>query len=299
MVFDVLRSAFKSIAERVKYRELSESELRPLIDDLVIEMVSADVALEVAEGMAAALLKELTGSRIERGAKVEDVVREALMKTIVKMMPAPPDVVSMARERCGSTPFKIVFFGINGVGKTTTIAKVAHLLKRSGVSVVIAAADTYRAGAQEQLEIHASRVGVPIIKGRYGSDPASVAHDAIEHARAKGFCAVLIDTAGRMHVDKDLMEEMKKIVRVSKPDMKILVVDALTGNDAVEQAKRFHEEIGVDGFIVTKADADSKGGSVLSVSAVTGKPILFLGTGQGYGDLQRFSPEEYARALLS
>lgn len=299
MVFGVLRDALRGVVDRVKYRELKESELRPVLEDLTLELVSADVALEVAEGLTARLLKELTGTRVERGASAEEVVKGALKRVIVEMLPKPPDIVSMASARCGSgSPLKVVFFGINGVGKTTTIAKVAHMLRKAGISVAIAAADTYRAGAQEQLEIHAKRVGVPIIKGRYGSDPASVAHDAIEHARARGICVVLIDTAGRMHVDVDLMEEMKKIVRVSKPDLKILIVDALTGNDAVEQARRFHEEIGMDGFIVTKADADSKGGAVLSVSAATGRPILFLGVGQGYDDLAPFSPESYVSSLL-
>ncbi|MCX8195601.1 MAG: hypothetical protein N3F67_00730 [Acidilobaceae archaeon] len=141
-------------------------------------------------------------------------------------------------------------------------------------------------------------MGVPLLRGRYGSDPASVAHDAIEHARAKGICAVLIDTAGRMHVDKDLVEEMKKIVRVSRPDLRVLVVDALTGNDAVEQARGFHSHVGVDAVIVAKADADTKGGAVLSVAYVTGKPILFLGTGQSYEDLEPFSPEKYVNSIL-
>ncbi|MEN3000171.1 MAG: signal recognition particle-docking protein FtsY [Acidilobaceae archaeon] len=299
MVFDLLKNTFSALAEKVKYRDIGEEELRGVLEELVMDMVAADVALEVAEGIAQHVQRELRGAKVARGERADKLILGAVRRRVLSYFRPSPELVSGVKQKCSRRePYVIVFFGINGVGKTTTIAKVAQRLKREGIGVVIAAADTFRAGAQEQLEVHARRVGVPLLKGRYGSDPASVAHDAIEHARAKGLCAVLVDTAGRMHVDKDLLEEMRKIVRVSKPDLRVLVVDALTGNDAVEQAKNFNEYVGIDAVIVSKADADVKGGTILSVAYVTGKPILFLGTGQSYEDLEQFSPEKYVDTIL-
>jgi fused signal recognition particle receptor len=211
-----------------------------------------------------------------------------------------PDLVEEAKRLCseGKGPLKIVFLGVNGVGKTTTIAKIAYLFKKSGMTPVIAAADTFRAGAQEQLKIHASRLGIPIVTGRYGADPASVAYDAVAHASSKGFCVVLIDTAGRMHTDRDLVDELRKIIRVVKPHYKVLVLDALTGNDAVEQARFFDEAVGVDMVILTKIDADAKGGGALSVAYSIRKPIAYVGVGQDYGDLKRFDAEWFIERIL-
>jgi len=299
LVFDLLRGAFSNLIERVKYRTLSERELRAVIDNIVLDMVSADVALDVAEDIASSVIKELSNIKIERGTGIEKVIVNALKYKILQLFEKPPDILSSIRSKCSRRePYVIVFFGINGVGKTTTIAKIAYMLKNNGITPILAAADTFRAGAQEQLEVHAHRINIPVIKGKYGSDPASVAHDAIEYARARNICAVLIDTAGRMHVDYDLMGEMRKIVKVSKPDLKILVVDALTGNDAVEQARKFNEEVGVDAVIVAKVDADVKGGTILSVAAVTGKPILYIGLGQKYEDLEPFNIEKYVDTIL-
>ena len=210
----------------------------------------------------------------------------------------PLDLVAEARSRSPENPLRIVFFGVNGVGKTTTIAKFAYMFRRNGITPVIAAADTYRAGAQEQLRRHAEKLGVPFIGGRYGADPASVVYDAIEYARARGYRVILADTAGRMHTDRDLMEELRKITRVAKPDYRALVVDALTGNDAVEQARFFDGAVGIDFIVLTKVDADVKGGTALSVAAVTGKPILFVGTGQRYEDLELFDPKRYAEKIV-
>jgi len=192
----------------------------------------------------------------------------------------------------------IVFVGINGTGKTTTIAKIAQLLMRKRYSVILACSDTYRAGSIEQLEEHAERLGVRMIKHKYGADPAAVAYDAINHARAHGVSAVLIDTAGRIQTDRNLMNELAKIKRVINPDLTILTVDALTGNDAVMQAEEFHKSVGIDGTILTKVDADVKGGAALSVTYVTGKPIVFIGTGQKYEDLEEFDPQRFTQMIL-
>ncbi len=296
----VINKAVKSLASKALEKTLTEEDIDEVLEELKIELLENEVAFEVAEALADKVKSRLVGLNVKRGAKVEKIVLDAFRDALFEILGQPgPDLVEEAKKRCGKDrPLVVVFLGVNGTGKTTTIAKLAYLMKNSGITPVLAAADTFRAGAQEQLEVHASKVGVPVIKGRYGSDPASVAFSAIEYARARNYCAVLVDTAGRMHVDYDLMGEMRKIVRVSKPDYKVLVVDALTGNDAVEQAGKFNEEVGVDGFVVTKADADVKGGVAVSVAAVTGKPILYLGVGQRYEDLVRFEPEKLVKSIL-
>ena len=202
------------------------------------------------------------------------------------------------KKRGMKEPFVVVFVGVNGTGKTTTIAKIAKLLIKNGYSIVLACSDTFRAGAIEQLEEHAKRLGTRMIKHKYGSDAAAVAFDAVQYAKTRGINIVLIDTAGRMQTDVNLMNELGKIKRVINPDLTILTVDALTGNDAVFQAEEFHKNIGIDGTILTKVDADIKGGAALSVSYVTGKPILFVGTGQDYKDLQNFNPELFTQIIL-
>ncbi|MEM4463116.1 MAG: signal recognition particle-docking protein FtsY, partial [Fervidicoccaceae archaeon] len=210
------------------------------------------------------------------------------------------DLVNAAFQKCEERkePFVVVFMGVNGVGKTTSIAKIAYMVKKRGMTPLIVAGDTFRAGSQEQLETHANRLGVPIIKAKYGSDSASVGFDSIVYAKKRNLCLILLDTAGRMHIDRDLIEELKKVVRVVNPDLKLLVVDSLTGNDAVEQSITYDREIGVDGFILTKADADTKGGSALSIAMETGKPIFYVGTGQKYEDLRPFSREWLISTLL-
>ena len=303
-MFEGLRRAFsravQAISRRVAERELREDDVNPIVEELVLDLVENEVAFDVAEEIASRVRERLVGLRVPRGSDVEAIVRKAFKEAILEVLGGNgPDLVEEARRACGrGRPLVVVFLGVNGTGKTTTIAKLAYKMREAGVTPVLAAADTFRAGAQEQLAVHAKRLGVPLVSGRYGADPASVAFDAVEYARARNYCVVLVDTAGRMHVDYDLMGEMRKIVRVVKPDYKVLVVDALTGSDAVEQARRFNEEVGVDGSVVTKVDADVKGGVALSVAAVTRRPILYLGVGQGYGDLVRFNPEELVERLL-
>jgi len=194
-------------------------------------------------------------------------------------------------------PFLIIFLGFNGTGKTTTMAKIANLLIKNDLSVVFAAADTFRHASIEQLEEHGKNLGVKVIKHKYGSDPAAVIFDAVNYAKSKSIDVVLADTAGRTHIDKNLMEELKKIVRVNKPDMKILVIDSTSGNDVVEQARRFNE-VNVDAVILTKWDVDEKGGTAISVAYAIKKPIIFLGTGQSYEDLKPFNVDEYLSEIL-
>jgi len=207
-------------------------------------------------------------------------------------------LMAIEEKRKKGEPYVIVFVGINGTGKTTTIAKLVQFLTKKGYSVVLACSDTYRAGSIEQLEEHAKRLGVRMIKHEYGADPAAVAYDTVNHAKAHGTNVVLIDTAGRIQTNRNLMNELAKIKRIVNPDMTILTVDSLTGNDAIMQAEEFHKSVGIDATILTKVDADVKGGSALSVTYVTKKPILFIGTGQKYEDLEEFKPEKFLELIL-
>jgi len=195
-------------------------------------------------------------------------------------------------------PVTIVFTGINGVGKTTTIAKLARYFEDRGLSTVLANGDTYRAGANEQLGEHADRLGKKLIAHDQGSDPAAVLYDGVEYAEANDIDVVLVDTAGRLHTSNDLMAQLAKIDRVVDPDMTLFVDEAVAGQDATNRAEEFDDAAAINGTILAKADADSQGGAAISIAHVTGKPVLFLGTGQGYDDIERFDPDVLVDRLL-
>ena len=234
--------------------------------------------------------EELRYASFDRG-KINEMVESVLKNAISHVLKSSEiDFMDYIRKS-QKKPIVIMFVGVNGSGKTLAIAKIATLLRKNGISRVMAAGDTFRAGAIEQLSIHADKVGVKIVKHGSGADPAAVAYDAIDHAKAKRKDVVLLDTAGRVQTNINLMDEMAKIKRVAKPDLIIFVGDALSGNDAVEQAKRFNEVVGIDGVILTKVDTDAKGGSALSVAYTIGKPLLFIGVGQGYEDHIPFEPQ--------
>ncbi|MEM1611243.1 MAG: signal recognition particle-docking protein FtsY [Sulfolobales archaeon] len=302
-IFSSIRSSIaKGISEAIgsiATKEIRYEDVLKVSEELIIKLVEADVAYEVAEEIIRGVAKRLDGTRIGRFEDLEVFVGEKLRETIRDILRRgvwEGDLISMARSR---KPFKIVFMGVNGVGKTTTIAKVARYLSKNGLKVLVVAGDTFRAGAQEQLAIHCSRLGIPLFRGKYGSDPGAVVFDAIRHAEKSGYDVVLIDTAGRQHTDRDLMEEIKKIIRISRPDLRVLVLDSLTGNDAVNQAKEFDKHVGVDIAILTKLDANATGGSAISIIASIGKPIAFIGVGQGYDDLRRYDPEEILSKIFS
>lgn len=277
----------------VSHKTISEKDIDDILFELEMALLEGDVAIEVAEKIVNSVKEDLVGRKIRRRSDVADFTKEALKNAISEILNVEtPDINELLiNSRETGEPLKLMFVGINGTGKTTTIAKVATHFIEKGYTPVIAAADTFRAGAIEQITHHADKIGVKIIKHQKGADPAAVAFDAVAHARAKGKELVLVDTAGRMQTNTNLMDEMKKIKRVIKPDMIIFVGDALTGNDAVEQAQKFDDAVGVNGIILTKADADAKGGAALSIGYVIQKPILFLGLGQSYGDIMEFKPE--------
>lgn len=300
-MFQKLREGLKGLVEKVSTTQLRAEQIRPIMQDFKLNLIENDVAVSVAEHIGAEMEKTLDGVQVKRLEDRKQMAKDSLRNVLLQILTPQEkiDFLGLAeKKRSLKEPFVVVFVGINGTGKTTSIAKVATLLMKRGYSVVLACADTYRAGSIEQLEEHAKRLGVRIIKHTYGADPAAVAYDAISHAKAHGINVVLIDTAGRIQTDKNLMNELTKIKRVIKPDLTILTVDSLAGNDAVTQAEEFHKSVGIDGTILTKVDADVKGGSALSVTYVTKKPILFIGTGQRYDDLEEFKPEQFTQMIL-
>lgn len=299
-MFNKLRQAFSTIIDKIAYTELSEKDIERIRDDIIFSLVESDVAFEVAETIVNELKRRVSGLKVQRGVNKRAIITEEVRKILLEILTKGGDIdlISLIKRRREGKPFIILFLGPNGHGKTTTIAKIAKYLMERGFKVAVAAADTFRAGAIEQLERHANKLGIKVIKHKYGADPAAVAFDAIRYAERHSIDVVLIDTAGRLQSDPNLMEEMKKIKRVSKPDLSIFVGDALTGNDALDQALRFNENVGIDGAILTKIDADVKGGAAISIAYATQKPIIFIGTGQNYDDLEKFNPEKYVKILL-
>ena len=300
-MFRKLREGLSGLVDKISTTELKAEQLRPILQDFKLNLVENDVAVSVADHICDELEKRLDNVQVKRLEDKKLIVKNSLRQVLLETMTTNEKIDLLARmekKRELNEPLILVFVGINGTGKTTSIAKVAKLLMKNGYSVVLACSDTYRAGSIEQLEEHARRLNVRIIKHTYGADPAAVAYDAINHAKAHGINAVLIDTAGRIQTDRNLMNELAKVKRVINPDLTILTVDSLTGNDAVMQAEEFHKSVGIDGTILTKVDADIKGGSALSVTYVTKKPVVFIGTGQKYEDLQEFKPEQFTLMIL-
>ena len=285
---------FARFTERFTSSKITKSQVEEIFVELEIILLENNVALEVVDKIKSILFDKLVNTEA-RKSNLQAKVISSLKEAISLVMQDPPNLLNLVKSK--SEPYVILFFGINGSGKTTSVAKTAHYLKQNNISCVLAAADTFRAASIEQLESHAQRLQVPIIKSKYGADPAAVAFDAISYAKKHHIKTVLIDTAGRMYTKENLMKEMEKIVRVSKPDLKLFVGEAITGNDATSQAKTFAESVGIDGIILTKADVDDKGGAALSVSHITGKPIFFMGVGQSYNDLKPFKKEEIMQHL--
>jgi fused signal recognition particle receptor len=300
-LFEKLKSGIGSVVEKISKTELTGKDLENMLQELKTTLAENDVAYPVAERICDGIRQRAPSIQVgrlgDRRQPVAAIVREVILD-VLKGSGEASFFEKINTKRQAHEPAVIVFVGINGTGKTTTVAKIAYLLKKRGYSVVIACADTFRTGSIEQLEEHARRIDVKTIKHTYGADAAAVAFDSINHARANGINAVLIDTAGRMQTKRNLLEEMKKIIRVASPDFVMLVVDSLTGNDAAEQGRSFSESVKIDGVTLTKLDADARGGSAISLAAVIGKPVIFAGTGQAYEDLISFDPATIVNRII-
>ena len=285
----------------IKEKSISEDDVEDILFELELGLLEADVAMDVSSVVVESVKNDLVGQKIKRSSDIEEYTYEALKNAVAKIIDIEgKSMTELLEEKVAQgEPLVVMLVGINGTGKTTTIGKLSNYYIKKGYTPVIAASDTFRAGAIEQVQYHADNLGVKLIKHEKGSDPAAVAFDAVQHAKAKGKELVLIDTAGRMQTNTNLMDEMKKIRRVSKPDLVVFVGDSLTGNDATEQARKFNEAIDIDGVILTKADADSKGGAALSVGYVIKKPILFLGMGQSYDDIKEYDPDWMLEQIFS
>jgi fused signal recognition particle receptor len=262
--------------------------------------MESDVATEVIDSIKSDLKKKLIGTKVNKK-EIEKFVKQSLIQSISSLFDSVEKIDLLSKitsKKNSSEPYIIMFVGINGTGKTTTLAKFAYLLQKSKFSVVVAAADTFRAGAIEQLKEHTSRLNLKIVAQNYGSDPAAVARDAVLYAKSHKIDCVLVDTAGRMQTSKNLMDQIEKITKVVNPDFKIFVGDSLAGNDVVNQAKEFHKHIKFDASILTKSDADARGGAALSIVKVTSTPVLYVGVGQEYKDLKTFDKELFLETVF-
>ena len=282
--------------------KLGEADIDNFTEQLMLTLLQSDVSYETTEKFISSLKETLKNSTFEsRNIRkgVSDCVRSELSKILNEGIPKE-QLLEMVKNRLssGMRPVSIMFLGPNGTGKTTTMAKIAYMFKKNGISSVFSASDTFRAAAIEQTSFHASKIGMPVIKGSYGADPASVAFDAIEYAKAHGSDTVLIDTAGRQETNKNLLNEIKKMERVAKPDITIYVGESTAGNRIAEQVTEFLKYIKIDGIVLTKLDCDAKGGNAISLSDVTGLPIFFFGIGEGYEELTEFSPSFIIDSLV-
>ena len=300
-MFEKLKSGLTGFTNKISQKELSDKDVTQILDEFLLVLVENDVAYSVAKRICDNLQIKLKQIQVKRFSDSTGAAKGVLRDVLGELLQGSGDAKFFETlNRCKNEhrPAIVLFVGVNGTGKTSSIAKIGHLLLANGFSVILAAADTYRTGSIEQIEEHARRIGIRTIKHDYGGDAAAVAFDAANYAKAHSINVVLIDSAGRMQTNKNLLEEMKKIARVARPDLTVLVVDALTGNDAVEQGRIFSEAVTIDGVILTKLDADAKGGSAISMATIIGKPIFFAAVGQNYEDLIPFNPDQMVSKIV-
>ncbi len=300
---DKLKFSFSTRARAAVFKKvkLSCSDIDNFADALTFSMLQADVSYETTALFSEQIKKELSDAEFSSKdvkAPLYAYVKKALLGILKK--PGSLDFMSFMLERAkaGQLPVKVLFIGANGTGKTTTIAKIAYMLNKNGITSVLSASDTFRAAAIEQTEHHAKALGMPVIKSAYGADPASIAYDAVAYAKAHGIQAVLIDSAGRQETNKNLINELKKIARVVSPDLVIYVGESTSGSAIVNQINEFSKFIKIDGIILTKLDCDAKGGNAISIASTAGIPILFFGTGEAYTDLMPYDPNQIVNAIL-
>lgn len=285
----------KTILEKIKgiaKSRISEEKFEKLFEDLEMVLLENNVAYEVIDKIKESLKMDIVNVPIS---SVKKTIEKSLKESLDEVMSF--EKVNLLEKVKEKKPYVILFLGVNGAGKTTSIAKLCNLFQKNNLKCVLVAADTFRAASIQQLEEHAKKLGTYVIKHDYGADPAAVAYDGVKHAEAKNIDVVLIDTAGRQHSNVNLMDELKKIDRVAKPDFKVFVGESITGNDIIEQVKQFNEAVKIDGIILSKLDVDDKGGAAVSVSYVTGKPVIYFGNGQGYDDLEEFDKEKILNNL--
>ena len=292
-------SLAQKVVSLVRDREfiISAKEIEDSLSDLEIGLLESDVAFSAADAILTRVRDDLTGSKRKIGSSVDAIITHALSDALLSVLGEGVDILEFIKSR--EKPVKILFTGVNGTGKTTSVAKVAHFLTTHGCTVAIGAGDTFRAGAIEQIDVHGERLGIKVIQHQEGSDPSAVLFDTVQYAKAHHIDVVLGDTAGRFHNRVNLMNQLSKIRRVIQPDLIVYVDEAVAGNDAVIRAEEFAKSVGMDAVMLTKVDMDPKGGAAISIAHAVGKPLLFIGTGQGYDDIMPFDPKAIVADLLS
>jgi len=296
------KSAAPSFVDKVKVLVLerefivSDKSIAEALSELELTLLESDVALPVTDAIIINVRKNLVGKHRKIGESVDAMVVGALKTALLEVLGKGFDLKEYITTH--PRPVKILFTGVNGTGKTTSVAKIGSYLHKQGFSVVIGAGDTYRAGAIEQIVVHAERIGIKIIQHKEGADPSAVLFDTVQYAISHKIDVVLADTAGRFHTKSNLMNQLEKIKRVMKPDLVVYVDEAVAGNDAVIRAAEFDRTVGADAIVLTKADMDSRGGAAISIAHTIGKPLMFLGVGQGYDDIIPFNPAGVVDELL-
>ena len=298
-MLDKVKNAVSNISKIAVEKQISEKELDRVMENLTIELLESEIPFDLVEQISENIKKQMIDKKFARSDEFKEIIKSEFTKTIKEIFQKVEDVdlIQLINSK-ESKPFKILIVGINGSGKTTTVAKIGHLLKENNISSVIVAGDTFRSGAIEQIKEHADRLELKLISQKYGSDPAAVARDGVEYSKTHNIDAVIIDTSGRVQTNSNLMQEVLKIKNVVNPDFTVFIGDSLAGNDLVSQTHEFFKFTDFNGSILTKVDADVKGGAILSILSETGKPIIYIGTGQEYKDLEKFNEERFLSGLF-
>jgi len=298
-MLDKVKNAVSNISKIAVEKQISEKELDRVMENLTIELLESEIPFDLVEQISENIKKQMIDKKFARSDEFKEIIKSEFTKTIKEIFQKVEDVdlIQLINSK-ESKPFKILIVGINGSGKTTTVAKIGHLLKENNISSAIVAGDTFRSGAIEQIKEHADRLELKLISQKYGSDPAAVARDGVEYSKTHNIDAVIIDTSGRVQTNSNLMQEVLKIKNVVNPDFTVFIGDSLAGNDLVSQTHEFFKFTDFNGSILTKVDADVKGGAILSILSETGKPIIYIGTGQEYKDLEKFNEERFLSGLF-
>ena len=298
-MLDKVKNAVSNISKIAVEKQISEKELDKVMENLTIELLESEIPFDLVEQISGNIKKQMIDKKFARSDEFKEIIKSEFTNTIKEIFQKVEDVdlIQLINSK-ESKPFKILVVGINGSGKTTTVAKIGHLLKENNISSAIVAGDTFRSGAIEQIKEHADRLELKLISQKYGSDPAAVARDGVEYSKTHNIDAVIIDTSGRVQTNSNLMQEVLKIKNVVNPDFTVFIGDSLAGNDLVSQTHEFFKFTEFNGSILTKVDADVKGGAILSILSETGKPIIYIGTGQEYKDLEKFNEERFLSGLF-